>query len=78
MKIFEKLSKAIILDEIIENSHIEKVEDVIFWALENYAETKKGFNGGIVANAIVERIKDAEKREYETIQNIEVIDSINL
>ena len=36
LKTMSELSKKIILDELIENSHIENVEDVIFWALEYY------------------------------------------
>ena len=54
-----KIAKEIILDELIENSHIENVEDVIFWALEDYYKTKDT-NGSIVAYAIIQRIKDAE------------------
>lgn len=54
------IAKNILLDELQENSHIEKVEDVIFWALENYAKTKKT-NGSVVAYAIIERIKENEK-----------------
>ncbi len=45
-----ELSKNIILDELSENSHIEKVEDVIFWALEHYCKSKIS-NGGLVAFA---------------------------
>ena len=55
-------AKEILLDELYENSHPEKVEDVIFWALEHYAKSEpKGTWGRTIAFSIVERIKDAEK-----------------
>lgn len=72
------IAKAIIIDEIIEDSHIENVEDVIFWALEFYADQNKGTNGSIIAYAIKERIKEAEKRGAVELQNTELIESLNL
>ena len=59
-KIMSTISKSIILDELLENSHVEQVEDVIFWALEHYCKDKNT-NGSLVAYAIKERIKDAER-----------------
>lgn len=66
-----KIAKEIILDELIENSHIENVEDVIFWALEDYYKTKDT-NGSIVAYAIIQRIKDAELKGDSNITNVDV------
>lgn len=63
----DSISKKIILDELEENSHIEKVEDVIFWALEHYAETKNATNGALVAYAIKERIRSEELIRAEEI-----------
>jgi len=55
-------AKEIILEELEEQSHPEKVEDVIFWALEYYAESEpKGTWGRTIAYAIKERILEAEK-----------------
>jgi len=61
----EKINKKekcidILLQELQENTYIERVEDVIFWALEAYAKKEEPSNGSIVAYAIVNRIKDAE------------------
>lgn len=69
------LSKKIILDELIENSHVEKVEDVIFWALEKYYK-EKNTNGSLVAYAIVQRIKDAEKEGEEEFLNPSLISDV--
>ena len=56
-------SKEILLDELNEQRHTEKVEDVIFWALEHYAKSEpKGTWGRTIAYAIKERILEAEKR----------------
>ena len=50
-------SKEILLDELNEQGHPEKVEDVIFWALEHYAKSEpKGTWGRTIAYAIKERI----------------------
>lgn len=67
-----KLSKRIILDELLENSHVEKVEDVIFWALEAYCENGKT-NGSLVAYSIKERIKDAERENDNDLLNPEKV-----
>ena len=67
-----KIAKEIILDELIENSHIENVEDVIFWALEDYYKTKDS-NGSIVAYAIIQRIKDAELKGESDIINVDSV-----
>ena len=61
-----KVAKKIILDELDENVHPEKVEDVIFWALQYYAENKEGNTlGKTIANYIVERIQEEEKEFQE-------------
>lgn len=70
-----KTSKKIILDELIENSHVEKVEDVIFWALENYYK-EKNTNGSLVAYAIIKRIKDAEREKDNELVNSEKVNQI--
>ena len=67
-----KIAKEIILDELIENSHIENVEDVIFWALEDYFKSKQS-NGSIVAYAIIQRIKDAELKWKSDIINVDSV-----
>ena len=55
-------SKEILLNELNEQGHPEKVEDVIFWALEHYAKSEpKGTWGRTIAFAIKERILDAVK-----------------
>lgn len=67
-----KIAREIILDELIENSHIEKVEDVIYWALEDYFKSKQS-NGSIVAYAIIQRIKEAELKGESDIVNVESV-----
>lgn len=60
------IAKRIILDELEEQSHPEKVEDVIFWALEYYAQNRKhGTWGETIAYSIKERILDEEKAEEQ-------------
>lgn len=55
-------AKEILLDELNEQGHPEKVEDVIFWALSHYAATKPaGTFGRMIAYTIKERILEAEK-----------------
>ena len=55
------IAKQILIDELQENTHPEKVEDVIFWALEFYAKHKADPTfGKIIAQAIVDRIKECE------------------
>ncbi|PKG43801.1 hypothetical protein [Psychroflexus sp. MES1-P1E] len=50
-------SKEILLNELNDQAHPEKVEDVIFWALEHYAKSEpKGTWGRTIAFAIKERI----------------------
>jgi hypothetical protein len=72
------IAKQIILDEILEDSHPEAIEDVIFWALEFYADHKKEeTNGGVIAYAIVEQIKEAEKTKKVTLLNEETINNLN-
>lgn len=58
------ISKKILLDELEEQGHVERVEDVIFWALEFYAENKQGQSmGRAVAYAIKERILEEEAEQ---------------
>ena len=54
-------AKEVLIDELDEQGHPEKVEDVIFWALEYYALHHKDTMGGVVAYSIKERILDEEK-----------------
>lgn len=54
------IAKDVLLDELEENNHPERVEDVIFWALEFYAQNKGDTTGAMVAYAIKERIIEAE------------------
>ncbi len=64
------IAKKILLEELTENTHPEKVEDVIFWALEYYCENRKqGTMGEMVAYAIKQRILDAENEGKETKGN---------
>jgi len=65
----QKVAKDVILDEISENSHPEKVEDVIFWALKYYADNFPNPTWGkIIASAIVARISE-EEAKYESLNN---------
>ena len=59
-------AKEILIDELNEQMHPERVEDVIFWALESYAKSKPEDDtwGKHIAYAIVQRIKEEEKDEY--------------
>ncbi len=58
------LAKEILIKELEENNHEEKVEDVIFWALESYCQTEpKDTWGRIIAYSIKQRILDAEKND---------------
>ena len=59
------IAHEVLLDEFDENTHMERVEDVIVWALEHYAKTKVGTTGAAVAYAIVERIHEEETRHQE-------------
>jgi hypothetical protein len=51
----------IINEEIQENEHPENVENVIFWALQHYAQRGQGTWGENIAYAIKERILEEEK-----------------
>jgi len=64
--------KKILLDELDEQSHPERVEDVIFWALEHYANSEpKGTWGRTIAYAIKERILAvADAIEKESIEGL--------
>lgn len=65
----DTIAKKVILEELEEQAHPEPVEDVIFWALEFYAENKKDQSWGkTIAAAIVQNIKDTE-REVRTKSN---------
>lgn len=55
------IAKKILLEELEEQAHPERVEDVIFWALEYYHKNrKKGAWGETIAFALTENIKYAE------------------
>lgn len=53
-------AKKVILEELEEQGHPERVEDVIFWALEYYCEHNKGTHGSAIAYYIKERILEEE------------------
>lgn len=54
-------ARKILLDELKEQTHPERVEDVIFWALTRYVDTEpRGTMGRAIAYAIKERILEAE------------------
>ena len=60
-------AKKILLDELNEQAHPERVEDVIFWALEHYSKSEpKGTWGRVIAYAIKERILEAEKNDADS------------
>lgn len=62
-------AKEILLDELQNQIHPETVENVIFWALEYYANNRKqGTWGEIIALAIKERILDAEKISEDDLE----------
>lgn len=64
-------AKQILLDELNEQVHPERVEDVIFWALEYYANSKPKAEtfGKVIANTIKERILEAEKIQLSDVDN---------
>lgn len=64
----QKVAKQVILDELEEQTHPEAVEDVIFWALEEYGKNHPDSWGGLIARAIVSRIKE-EEGEYQSKNN---------
>ena len=62
-------AKRIILEELEEQFHPVRVEDVIFWALEHYANSKPEMSWGrIVAFSIKERIREEELEPWEKIK----------
>ena len=57
-------AKEVLLFELEEQMHPERVEDVIFWALEYYyKDSYRGTWGEIIAYSIVSAIKKAEREE---------------
>lgn len=63
------ISRQEIIRQLEDQDHPEKVEDVIFWALDHYAKSEpKGTLGRIIASSIVQSIKDEEER-IRTISN---------
>ena len=58
-------AKEVLLFELDEQMHPERVEDVIFWALEHYANRNEGTWGELIAYSIVKRIQEAEIKESE-------------
>lgn len=60
------IAKKVLIDELNEQVHPEKVEDVIFWALDHYSKSKpEGTLGRTIAFAIKERILEEEKQNYD-------------
>jgi len=65
----QNVAKRVLLDELEENFHPEKVEDVIFWALKYYAENYPDQTfGKVIASSIVSRIEE-EEQNYQQSQN---------
>lgn len=56
-------AKEINLEELEEQMHPERVDDVIFWALDEYSKRNKGKWGATIAHSIIDRIKEEEKTE---------------
>ncbi|MGL5261438.1 MAG: hypothetical protein ACRC9P_03535 [Bacteroides sp.] len=55
-------AKEVLLFELDEQSHPERVEDVIYWALKYYYENrKKGTWGETIAYYLVKTIEEAER-----------------
>jgi hypothetical protein len=60
------MAKKVLLHELEEQGHPEDVEDVIFWALEHYAQSEpKETWGRVIAFAIKAKILEAEKVDKE-------------
>lgn len=58
------IAKRVIIEELERQWHPERVEDVIFWALEYYAESEpKGTWGRIISYAIKDRILREEEED---------------
>ena len=59
-------AKEIILEQLKEQGHPERVEDVIFWALDAYWRAAgEATWGKAIAYAIVQQIKEEEKAMKE-------------
>ena len=58
-------SKRVLLEQLDENLHTERVEDVIVWALAYYSGNISGTQGSAVAYNLVQTIKLAEAEERE-------------
>ena len=66
-------AKEIIIDELENGIHPEKVEDVIFWALEYYCtHRRKGTWGETIAYAIKQRILDEEDNPFRDLPKQDV------
>ena len=55
-----KTSKKILIDELIEQGHPEKVENVIYQALKEYAESNRTTWQGVIAKTITSRIDEED------------------
>lgn len=71
-----KTNTKILIDELIEQSHIQDVDDVIFWALQDYADKNKGMQSGTVAYAIAQRMIDDAECNDNDFQNFEAIKAL--
>ncbi len=60
-------AKEILIDELNEDAHIERIEDVFFWALEEYAKKRPRTNGSVIADCIIERIREEESKSNNII-----------
>jgi hypothetical protein len=71
-----KIAREIILDELIENSHIEKVEDVIYWALEDYFKSKKYFIGSVKSRRFTDTSTSAYIFDYDMMEHSGILNLI--
>lgn len=54
------VAKKILIEELNENTHPERVEDVIFWALKEYSEKHQKTWGRVIAYTIIDKIEEKE------------------
>jgi len=59
----------ILIDELIEQGHPEKVENVIYHALKDYAANNKQTWPGTIASCITQRIEDEQAQNVPVLMN---------
>lgn len=70
------IAKEILFDELIEQSHPNLVETVIYEALDDYYKKVEGTFNGAIAYSICKRIDEAEDSKDYVIQNPEKIKAL--